>query len=785
MKTKLSNPEVWRTQLGFLPVPLFADRSDDRYVMLNGGKGNFCLDVATSDADISPAGAAWSADVDHYISVKNAEITVASWSRPEAKEAYKISDIEGRLPLFQQYLESRQAPREKSVVAHAIGLYRALRGKIRPGQDDHQALLSFMAVLIEGWQRQSSKLDMSDWADFDVAQDALTTTLNAADRDLIVERLLEPKLSDGLPLDVDLLIRHASGRIFQEAHYLALTPIQDDLFLGALAVPIARASKTSGAFFTPTPLVRTVVEQALEQVNLSERKDLTIFDPACGSGEFLREAMRQLSLRRFKGRLRIVGFDISEPACVMARFVLAAESRSWNKQAVIEIVQCDALTINTWPNADLCLMNPPFVSWSRQLPDQREAIGQHLGRLNQKRPDLAMAFLLLAAERINPQGVIGTVLPASILDGESSIALRDYLEEILQLRLVARLGSQQVFSDAMVDPALVIAKSTRKAPTVTEADPIWLWADHEQSSSEAALRALRKIDVHDAEQVLVDEAHFSIYQARSLEAGNWAPRPFKSAQLLAKFGDLQKVGDFFSVQQGTLTGMNATLLISHVYYAGLPKSEQKFFRPAIMNDSIVCGKLKTDGWVFYPNSEGLPLIDSEEKLAKHLKNYYAQILLPSKEALLRRSRITEDTWWRLSEHRKWQIRPQVKIVSTYFGDSGSFALDARGDHVVVQGYGWLPKKVLGDEDLLCVLAILHTHFIDKLLAGISNNVAGGQWNLSKRFVEQMPMIDVRIIPAEVKAELFAFGLAITEGRAFNRERIEAAVRMAYEFQLRT
>ena len=41
----LSQADVWRRQLGYLPVPLFGVVKERAYVMLNGGKGNFCLDV--------------------------------------------------------------------------------------------------------------------------------------------------------------------------------------------------------------------------------------------------------------------------------------------------------------------------------------------------------------------------------------------------------------------------------------------------------------------------------------------------------------------------------------------------------------------------------------------------------------------------------------------------------------------------------------------------------------------------------------------------------------------
>lgn len=107
-----------------------------------------------------------------------------------------------------------------------------------------------------------------------------------------------------------------------------MAPIQTDLFFDGQVKVAGPASKALGAFFTPTPLVRTLAEQSLSRVNLKS-KHIHIFDPACGSGEFLREAVRQLALRDYKGKIQITGYDISAPACLMAQFVCEINNRSF------------------------------------------------------------------------------------------------------------------------------------------------------------------------------------------------------------------------------------------------------------------------------------------------------------------------------------------------------------------------------------------------------------------------------------------------------------------------
>src|SRR5690606_36483933 len=122
---------------------------------------------------------------------------------------------------------------------------------------------------------------------------------------------------EGLKPDLELVIRNASGLLFQEAHYAAMLSADRQLLLNGFAPPAAALSNqltSVGPYFTPSSIARALVEEAL-RVTEFEGQELTIFDPACGSGEFLREALRQLELCGYVGRVRVVGFDISSAAC--------------------------------------------------------------------------------------------------------------------------------------------------------------------------------------------------------------------------------------------------------------------------------------------------------------------------------------------------------------------------------------------------------------------------------------------------------------------------------------
>ena len=777
----LSQVDVWRRQLGYLPVPLFGVAKEQSYVMLNGGKGNFCLDVDGGSSDPSVAAQyAWSADVDHYLSVRGDNLSLLRWDQPAVgwAEHYKMSDVATKLDVFQRYIESKQAPRERSVVSRAVSVYRAVRARGHK-EGDRNAMLAFMAILNTAWKHQDSKASLAKyWPETVEASDAAHSLLGSVGIEMVMNQLLRPDLTNRKPPSISLMVRHASGRIFQEAHYLALAPIQPDLFFEGQVKVAGPASKALGAFFTPTPLVRTLAEQSLSRVDLKANR-IHVFDPACGSGEFLREAVRQLALRGYKGQIKITGYDISSPACLMARFGLAAEAATFSGSLTFNIVHRDALDGEAWETGvDVCLMNPPFVAWLDMIASQRETVARVLAETHSKRPDMASAFVRLAVDSLCPSAVIGAVLPASLLDGNSAAPLREFLIQGATVELSARLGNQAVFSDVTVDPALLILKRHANRPAVDLT--LLVWADHASGSSDQALRALRRHEVPLLPSCLEDHRNFSIYSVPSLpSAKDWAPRPYASAQVLSAMSASLRVGDRFSVQQGTITGLNAAFLLTDADYRALPQCEQQFFRPAVINETIRNGQIVTGTWVFYPYGAGVPAIISEADLKKKLPIYFRTKLNPYKEALIQRAWITEKGWWWLTRQRSWQVARRPKIISTYFGVAGSFALDRVGDLVVVQGYGWQPKREgITEQHLVAIIATLNAPITNTLLAGVSNNLSGGQWNLSKRFVERMPLVDAQKLPDSLLEPLSDIGEQMARGDPWDPVALDHLARKA-------
>jgi predicted RNA methylase len=579
---------------------------------------------------------------------------------------------------------------------------------------------------------------------------------------------------DAYPPDFDLVIRHASGAVFQDAHLEAqisrtrwLEGLEGPAFIDPRTVP-----NETGIYFTPAALARTLAEEAVRDAPIDGRP-LTLFDPACGSGELLKECLRQLRQRAGIGRVRVIGWDKSVAAVDMARFVLSWESRAWlADQVEITVEQHDSITDGYWPtDVDILIMNPPFKAWSLMTMQERDAVTQILGA--SYRPNLAMAFARRALTALSANGVLAMIAPNSLLESESGRDTRTEISEYLDPRLVARLGDQSYFARALVDAGLYVGK--RKSTSSPRKPAAVLWADSRQNSVNYALRGLRRWRGAEVEPIKGDGFWVYLRNDVAINGDPWIARGydawvrFKSVQRGTR---LRPASEVFHIRQGSRLG-NDVFVVSRKYVQSLTKREQLLFRPAVMNPSVIDGKVNADCYVFYPYTEGLPAIVSEEQLKSSVPKYYEDRLRPAKKALSSLSQSNRN-WWDLLRPRSWQHPRAIKIVSKYFGGSRAFAFDATGDFVVVVGYAWLLRRgavargITSKEIYLATLAYLNSGVAHDLIEYMSPQVAGGQLDLSSKYLNNLPVPDLAQVPPARLAELIQIGKKITEEERFDR-----------------
>ena len=734
--------------------------------------GNLCLDFGGNIANVRNY--AWSSDVGHYLTVNKNKVMVYRWDRYQSNN-YDANTVAEKLNDFYEYLKKQEINKHESIIKFSIQLYRKIRSLLRDnnGGDSLNVLLYLFACVADNKDR--NKVILKNWA-ISKKTRQIVEEINGANWDELQSLFIVGMQSKELQPDVNLLLRHASGSLFQEAHFETLFPQSYQLTLpgilpGTDELLTEKHKEQTSAHFTPTSAVRTIVEESIRNFSFKGKKDITVLDPACGSGEFLKEFLRQINLKGFRGHINLVGWDISETAIDMANFIVNHEAKPFKGNVTIKIEQKDALVSGkTWEiTADFVLMNPPFISWEKMVDDQKEQVASILGGLNSKRPNTAGAFLWNATQCLKKDGIIGCVLPTSIFENESYIPLREEVKSKLDIRILGRLGSNTLFIDTLVDTAIFLGVNQRNKTQ----NPLIFWSDYKKESASSSLREMRKMNILKSTEG-VDGDGYSLYRNSELIKGeSWMPIPRQSFELLNRFQNFTRVEDIFEIFQGVRTGLNSAFIVPREFYNICSNKEKKYFRPAVTNDSIVNGKLVYSYYMFYPTGEQVAPISTEEELKKATPNFYKSYFLPNKSKLAKRKGVKE--LWDLTRSRNWAKPFTPKIVSKEFGKAGDFAFDKDGLFIPERSHAWFPKKNNLDEIGYAYVCILSMPIINEFLTGLSKQLGGGNWwYLSSKYLNKMPLpdlFDTNKYNSAITTELIGLGLQLSKGEKVNNEQL--------------
>ena len=668
------------------------------------------------------------------------------FDRPQI-ESYNSNLVFENSSRFFDYLGKKSFNIDNSIVPYVLRSYRQIRNEVRTdnsGIDSLRALLFLLA-----YSRDGDDLILENWGLPDLTVD-LIQTIDHNKWNFIVENFISGvQFTDKwLKPNVDLILRHAAGKLFEEANYIAYLPPQLTLFPDEI-IKYSYDTIQNGAYFTPSYIARSIVEEVLRNIRLEDKQTLTIFDPACGASGFLVEALRQLKKANYNRPVNIIGWDKAETAVIISRFVLNFEKQEWD-ELNIDVRLMDSLAEDSiWPqDVDILLMNPPFLSWDR-MKDKPEVRGQVLRILpGMGRANLSAAFLAKAVETLSPTGVLGALLPTQLLNDQRYEPLRDMIRDSISLRMIGGLGSF-VFDSVQTYTSMFIA--SKGSDNVGETTI--LWTKNIQGAAESGLRALRK---HYFTHSISSEDNFSVYGLpfdigqKSWKIDNYQNLKLKSRiEGAVRTGVLKRVKDLFSVHLGARTGNNKVFIVTGDFVKSLPFNERRYFRPSVDNLAIDNGHLYKVNYIFYPYTKDIEYIENEDQLAALLPETYGILLLPARTHLGNRSSLKGNPrWWELSEHCAWQEKKELKLVSSEFGHAGSFAIDYTGEFAVERGTmwefrkkGWTPRIKYYE----AYLAILNSPFMNTILSIYGEQLAGGDiYKLGKSYIGNLPLPDLSL-----------------------------------------
>lgn len=766
----------WSERFGLARSPMFEGEpvgpDGQHEVLLDGGYGSFALSVMDElGAPAEVAGWAWSSDLPHHVSVTEKEVQVVRWDAARDAQVYSRDSVSRDLDGFYRYLSRDRLRSNRSVVQHLITLFGRIRALVAHARlPDERAIGAFVTILADliAGEHGSAQPDVFGLPEDapDLRQALAGPSLGEALRDIRTA----PAVLSALTLHPSLAIRHAGGQLFQEAHFDLVRAPAPDLFGFVEAATSDRVTR-GGTHFTPPALARSIVDCTLAQFgDLDTRPAMTLSDPACGSAAFLHEALRGLRRANFAGALRIVARDISAPAITMARFTLTLALKDWTPKggATLDLAIADSLAEPTSLRADVTVMNPPFISVIAQTPEQKVQLRSIVGEKAGSRGDYSMAFVTRALETLNDGGAMGALFPANLLTHEAATPWRENLTTLGDVRLLASIGDFGLFSQALVHVAcVVIAKGGPPRREFTA-----LVTGNEPNATGDALRELRKAHGSPPARA-AGEKQWSLFSAdtslldRKLPWRILTPKQRGIVDAL-EAAQTPTVGDLFDIAQGVQTGNLKLFLFTEEQFRQLklPAKEKRYFRDALMTDSIDDGRIGKTYRMFFPHGPSGPLFLDEKMLADAVPTFYRSVLKPNEAVLKERASIVQakrQDWWGLMRPRtgSFAVADEPRIVSKFFGAEGSFALDEAGQYLPSTGHVWTAKRGAttppqehedgwiegvaeeGSLDILrAYVTVLNSRPFVRLVSFRSVTIAGGQFDLSSRFVAPVHLPDL-------------------------------------------
>ena len=159
----LKDIKAWQSNFGLLPIKLNPLVKLDKFLMLNGGLGDFCLKTSSigneSIQDVFQD--SWSTNTKNFLFIDDDFIEVVNWYDNKT-ERIPSKKIEFNLSQFYNYLSSKSYKTQNDVVPFILDIFRQLQNITFEKQDPSEAINLLFQLLIS-LEEDSTNIDFAKW----------------------------------------------------------------------------------------------------------------------------------------------------------------------------------------------------------------------------------------------------------------------------------------------------------------------------------------------------------------------------------------------------------------------------------------------------------------------------------------------------------------------------------------------------------------------------------------------------------------------------------------------
>lgn len=482
--------------------------------------------------------------------------------------------------------------------------------------------------------------------------------------------------------------------------------------------------------------------------------DITICDPACGSGAFLNEALNFLIaehtlIDEWQSQLaggsmvyqniehailerNLYGVDINEESVEIAKLSLwlrtaqrhrklnnlnnnivcgnslisdknVAGAKAFDFQAAFEQVFARG-------GFDVIIGNPPYVKLE-QIKETSQQLEQVGFETFEKRGDLYVLFVEQGFNLLKPNGKIAYIMPNKWLQAGYGKSLRQFFLR-QNLQQLIDFGDVQIFEGATTYPCIFVAEKAAPSQTIQA----------------ALLQTAQQDDFY--QNVL---ANLQTFQAASFDENTWVISSQSGQDLLGSLKNKFPTLEQFikgNVYYGIKTGLNDAFFISNNLAVEM---ENNLLKPMVQGRDLArYGAVSAENQMLlikkgFTKNLG---IEDEESGEKYLMANYPKIyqyLSPFKEQAKNRSDKGE-FWWELRACDYYHIFEQPKIVYQSMQVKPCFTFSE------TEMYG-NDKVFIIPSDNKGLLAILNSKMGWWLISQLCMRIRGGYQLVWKQFKE--------------------------------------------------
>jgi predicted RNA methylase len=228
---------------------------------------------------------------------------------------------------------------------------------------------------------------------------------------------------------------------------------EDILGLLYLSLSAISSRKARGAYFTPTKIVKKVIENIDFTTNISF--DNKIIDPCCGSGNFLLQLPKSINLEQIYGK------DIDLTSIKLTRINMALKYSPKKIDVLYKnFTQGNFLFDKEENKYQQIIGNPPW-GYNFSKNEQNSLREKYLTAKNNNIESYD-TFVEKALSCLNTKGELFFVLPEAILNVKAHKTIRQIIAKSSKILYIEYLGN--IFSKVQC-PSIIIKLQKTKAPT--------------------------------------------------------------------------------------------------------------------------------------------------------------------------------------------------------------------------------------------------------------------------------------------------------------------------------